>query len=163
MRIIGLIGFLVLSAVAQAAKLDKAVYPNANIYLEPASRSTFGYAKVIREYCPGGGRGLIHFLGLDGNLIRIRKTWPTYLEVAPGQREFEMEYLGTSGSIWGTWEGTGKVSANLEVGKTYVIRYQRMATDAFRVWVEPYTGFEKVDMNTVFCEQSPFPDTSLHQ
>lgn len=163
MRVLGLLCGLSLSTLAQAAKPDQAIYPNANTYREPASRSSPGYAKIIREYCPGGGRGLIHFLGLDGNSIRIRKTWPTYLEVAPGRRELEMEFMGTSTRIWDTWQGTGTASIEMEAGKSYIVRYQRMAADAFRTWIEPYPGFDTVDMHTVVCDQPPFPDTSLHQ
>jgi hypothetical protein len=161
----GLCLLLISVGPAFAAKLDPAIYPNANIYRDPAMASSTraGFAKVIREYCPGFGRGLVHFLNVDGQLIRLRKTWPTYLELAPGQHHLEMEFQGTASSIWGTWQGIGEVNAEFEPGKTYVVRYQRTATDAFRVWVEQFEGFESVDMTTTMCKQSEFPDKGLHQ
>lgn len=163
MRILWLALLALTAGGVHAAKPDPSVYPNANIYRETAITASTGYAKVIREHCPGGGRGLIHFLDLDGQRIRIPKTWPTYLELAPGHRDFVMEFMGTASSIWGTWQGTGKTEADLEAGKTYVIRYRRTATDSFRVWVEAYDGYDAVDMHTVFCQQPEFADKRLHQ
>lgn len=163
MRITWLALLALTAGGVNAAKPDPAVYPNANTYREPGITAATGYAKVIREYCPGGGRGLIHFLNVDGNPIRIRKTWPTYLELRPGHHEFEMEFMGTASSIWGTWQGTGKVEADLQAGMTYIVRYLRTATDSFRVWVEGYDGFDAVDMHTVFCAQPEFADKRLHQ
>lgn len=165
MRIIGFALLWMAVATVHAAKPDSAVYPNANSYRDPAISLApqLGYAKVIREYCPGQGRGQIHFLEVDGRLIRIRKTWPTYLELAPGHHGLGMEFIGPATSIWGTWQGVGETSADFESGKAYVVRYQRTATDAFRVWIEAYDGFESVDMNTVSCKQPAYPDPRLHQ
>ncbi|MFZ5635631.1 MAG: hypothetical protein ACOY82_03495 [Pseudomonadota bacterium] len=120
---------------------------------------------MLREFCPGEGRGLIHFLEVDGRNIRIPRTWPTYLELAPGAHRLGMEFKGTASSIWATWEGPGEVSVELEAGKVYLVRYRRTAADAFRVWVEPLDGvsFESVDISTSICRQPPFPDPSLHR
>lgn len=163
MRFSGILCCAMLASSVQAAKPDPAIYPNANIYRDPSIDAASGYAKVIREYCPGFGRGLIHFLNLDGKLIRIRKTWPTYLELSPGEHRLGMEFIGTANDIWSTWNGEADVVANFESGKTYAVRYQRTATDRFRVWIEEYQGFESIDMATSLCEQSEFPDKGLHQ
>ena len=165
MRIPGLILLVTAASLAHAAKPDPAVYPNANIYRDPAiaSASQAGFAKVIREFCPGQGRGQIHFLEVDGKLIRIRKTWPTYLELAPGQHRFGLEFMAPASDIWSSWNGNAEVSAELEAGKTYLVRYQRAAVDAFRVAITEYAGFASVDMSTQVCEQAPFPDPRVHQ
>lgn len=153
--------------VAQAAKPDPAIYPSPNVYRDPALRADAraGFAKLVREFCPGEGRGLIHFLEVDGRNIRVHRTWPTYLELAPGGHRLGMEFKGTASSFWATWEGMGEVSAELEAGKVYLVRYRRTAADAFRVWLEPLDDapFETVDVSTSVCRQSPFPDPSLHQ
>ena len=153
--------------VAQAAKPDPAIYPSPNVYRDPALRADpqHGFAKLVREFCPGEGRGLIHFLEVDGRNIRIRRTWPTYLELAPGSHRLGMEFKGPATSIWATWDGVGNVAAELEAGKAYLVRYRRTAKDAFRVWLEPLAGipFETVGVSTSVCSQSPFPDPSLHQ
>lgn len=152
---------------AQAAKPDPAIYPSPNVYRDPALRADpqAGFAKLVREFCPGEGRGLIHFLEVDGRNIRIRRTWPTYLELSPGSHRLSMEFKGPATSIWATWEGVGEVSAELEAGKVYLVRYRRTAKDAFRVWLEPLADmpFEAVGVSTSVCDQSPFPDPSLHQ
>lgn len=163
MRYLGFGLLLCMSFSAHSAKPDPAVYPNPNIYRDPAIAGSGAYAKVIREYCPGGGRGLIHFLNVDGNLIRIRKTWPTYLELAPGRHRLEMEFIGTASDIWSTWNGTAEIATDFEPGKSYIVRYRRNATDSFSVWVEAYDGFETVDMSTVSCMQPDYPDKRLHQ
>lgn len=163
MRYLGFGLLLCVSFSAHSAKPNPAVYPNANIYRDPAIAGSGVYAKVIREYCPGGGRGLIHFLNVDGNLIRIRKTWPTYLELAPGQHRLEMEFIGTASDIWSNWNGTAEIATDFEAGKSYIVRYRRNATDAFNVWIEAYDGFEAVDMGTISCGQLDYPDKSLHQ
>jgi hypothetical protein len=152
------------AASAHAAKPDPAIYPNANIYLEPASRLDPGkVAKVVREYCPGLGRGLIHFFGVDGTPIRIRGTWPTYLELAPGPRTLQMEFIGPDTSIYRRWTGQHAIQANLEAGKAYVVRYRRTATDTFAVWVEPLQDAASTGFSTSVCHQAEYPDPSLHQ
>ncbi len=165
MRLIGLVILTFLVSSVVLAKPDRLVYPNSNSYRDPAiaNDAAQGYVKVIREYCPGGGRGLIHFLNVDGKLIRIRGTWPTYLELAPGEHRLGMEFMGTATDIWSTWQGVAEVPFKFESGHAYVIRYHRTATDAFRVWVEEIEGFEVVNMATVLCEQAEFPDKGLHQ
>ena len=165
MRASGFLLLMLLACPVEAAKLDSTIYPNANFYRDPAIavNPSLGYSKVIREYCPGFGRGLIHFLNVDDQLIRIRKTWPTYLELAPGRRRIDMEFMGTASDIWGSWQGSAEVDADFAPGKTYVMRYQRVATDAFRVWVEEFDGFDAVSMATVTCKQPEYPDKSLHQ
>jgi len=156
---------LMAASVAYAAKPDPAVYPNANIYRDPAIAKApqAGFAKVIREFCPGMGRGQIHFLELDGQLIRIRKTWPTYLELAPGKHRFGLEFIGTASDVWSTWNGKADVSADLEAGKSYIVRYQRTAVDAFRTAITVFDGFDTVGLATSVCEQAPFPDVRVHQ
>ena len=165
MRIPGVFLLLMAASAAYAAKPDPAVYPNANIYRDPAIAKApqAGFAKVIREFCPGMGRGQIHFLELDGQLIRIRKTWPTYLELAPGKHRFGLEFIGTASDVWSTWNGKADVTAELEAGKTYLVRYQRTAVDAFRTAITDFDGFDSVGLATAVCEQGPFPDTRVHQ
>lgn len=149
----------------RAARPDPAVYPTANHYRDPAiAASADGrYAKVLREFCPGGGRGLIHFLDVDGRPIRVKRTWPTYLELAPGARRLTLEFKGTASSVFASWEGVGDAEAVLEAGKVYLVRYERTATDRFRVWLEPADiAFDSADQQTSLCLQAPFADTSLH-
>jgi hypothetical protein len=152
---------------AHAAKPDPAVYPNANIYRDPAIAHApqAGFAKVIREFCPGQGRGQIHFLELDGKLIRIRKTWPTYLELAPGQHRIGLEFMAPASDIWSSWNGKAEVTAELEAGKTYLVRYQRTAVDAFRTLITPFPDFDAVDQTTQICVQArpPMPESRVHQ
>jgi hypothetical protein len=163
MRRLCLLVALLAAASAHAAKPGPALYPNANIYLEPASRQVPGnVAKLVREYCPGQGRGLIHFFGLDGTPIRIRGTWPTYLELAPGPRTLEMEFIGTDSSIYRRWTGKHAVQANLEAGKAYLVRYRRAATDLFTVWIEPLEDAASVGPATTLCLQPAYPDPRLH-
>lgn len=152
------------AGAALAAKPDSSVYPNANVYRDPAiAAGQVGYTKVLREFCPGGGRGLVHFLTLDGRPIRVPRTWPTYLELAPGPHRLGMEFIGTADNIWDSWQGSGEVSGELEAGKAYVVRYQRTAVDEFRVWLEPVPSFEDADMATTICHQAEFPDQAYHQ
>lgn len=165
MRIPGLILFVTAASLAHAAKPDPAVYPNPNIYRDPAIAKAphAGFAKVIREFCPGQGRGQIHFLEVDGQLIRIRKTWPTYLELSPGVHRFGLEFMAPSNDIWSSWNGKTELSAELEAGQTYLIRYQRTADDAFRAAVVPYKEFDTVGLSTQICDQLPFPDPKVYQ
>ncbi|WP_297799060.1 hypothetical protein [Arenimonas sp. GDDSR-1] len=165
MRILGFIFIVSAASLAHAAKPDPAVYPNPNIYRDPAIARTpgQGFAKVIREFCPGQGRGQIHFLEVDGQLIRIRKTWPTYLELAPGHHRLSLEFMAPASDIWSSWNGKADVSADIEAGKTYLIRYQRTAVDAFRVAIVPYPQFDGVGLSTQVCDQLPFPDVGVHQ
>lgn len=152
------------AGAALAAKPDPSVYPNANVYRDPAiAAGDGGYAKVLREFCPGGGRGLVHFLTLDGQPIRVPRTWPTYLELAPGPHRLGMEYIGTADNIWDSWQGTGEASGEMEAGKAYVVRYQRTAADRFRVWLEPVPDAENAGMATTICLQAEFPDKAYHQ
>ena len=149
----------------RAARPDPAVYPTANHYRDPAiAASADGrYAKVLREFCPGGGRGLIHFLDVDGHPIRVKRTWPTYLELAPGPHRLTMEFKGTASSVFAAWEGVGDAEAVLEPGKVYLVRYARTATDRFRVWLEPADiAFDSAGQQTNLCLQAPFPDPALH-
>lgn len=149
----------------RAARPDPAVYPTANHYRDPAiAASADGrYAKVLREFCPGGGRGLIHFLEVDGHPIRAKRTWPTYLELAPGARRLTMAFKGTASSLFASWEGVGDAEAVLEAGKVYLVRYERTATDRFRVWLEPADiAFDVAGQQTSLCLQLPFADSSLH-
>jgi hypothetical protein len=156
---------LVATGAAWAAKPDPAVYPNANTYRDPAiaAAPSAGYAKVLREHCPGAGRGLVHFLEVDGQSIRPRRTWPTYLELAPGAHTLGMEFIGTASNLWDRWEGRGDVRGEFEAGKAYVVRYQRTAVDAFRVWLEPLPDFGSASMATPICRQDAFPDKAYHQ
>ena len=167
MRISGLILLLAAVSSADAAKPDPAVYPNANIYRDPAIAKSpqAGFAKVIREFCPGQGRGQIHFLELDGRLIRISKTWPTYLELAPGQHRFGLEFMAPASDVWSSWNGKAEVTADLESGKTYLVRYQRTDVDAFRTQITPYPDFDAVDQTTQVCVQPrpPAPESRVQQ
>ena len=156
---------LVAAGAARAAKPDPAVHPNANTYRDPAivAAPSAGYAKVLREHCPGAGRGLVHFLQVDGQSIRPRRTWPTYLELAPGEHTLGMEFIGTASNIWDRWEGRGNVRGEFEAGKAYIVRYQRTAADAFRVWIEPLPDFDLAGPATSTCRQDAFPDKAYHQ
>ena len=152
------------AGVAAAAKPDPRVYPNANIYRDPAiAAMPGGYAKVLREFCPGGGRGLVHFLNLDGQLIRVPRTAPTYLELAPGTHRLGMEFIGTANNIWDSWQGVGEVSGMFEAGQAYIVRYQRTAVDAFRIWLEPVPDFDSAGLASQICQQDEFPDKAYHQ
>ena len=154
---------LLVAGAAHAAKPDPAVYPNANFYREPGSLQVpGGPAKLVREHCPGLGRGLIHFFGVDGTPIRIRGTWPTYLELAPGQRSVQMEFIGTGSGIFRQWRGQQALMAGLEAGKSYVVRYRRTATDVVAIWVEPLEGVDSVGVSTSVCFQPEYPDQRLH-
>ncbi|MFY2764565.1 hypothetical protein [Arenimonas sp. MALMAid1274] len=148
---------VVLVAPAAAAPLDREIYPNASVYREPGVTALpgNGLAKVIRESCPGQARGMIHFLNLDGRLIRVRKTWPIYLELAPGERSLEMEYLAPSSRGAGQWSGTVTVRASLQAGTAYVVRYRRTAEDGVKAWLEPLPDFAGVGQLTEVCFQTP--------
>ena len=143
-----------LPALAAAGRPDPAVYPNANVYRDPAIAAGGGFAKVIREFCPGGGRGLVHFRMLDGHDIRVPKTWPTYLEVAPGPHRLGMEFKGPAATMQAQWQGDGDITADLAPGRAYLVRYERTGVDAFRVWLEPYEeAFDRVGQATSVCRQ----------
>lgn len=158
---------LAAACVAHAARPDPAIYPNANIYREPAAGALVpeGRARIIRESCPGGGRGLVHFLEVDGVNIRVRGTWPTYLELAPGKHVLDMEFKGPGSGPFGQWECDGNVELHAEAGRAYAVRYLRVGKDRFRVWVEAYAGepFESVGVSTAYCDHAPVADPRLHQ
>ncbi|MBN8261462.1 MAG: hypothetical protein J0L59_03980 [Xanthomonadales bacterium] len=154
-------------APVHAAKPDPARHPTPNTYrgagvgeLPPDGR-----AKVIREHCPGGGRGLVHFLEVDGQQIRVRGTWPTYLELAPGPHRLTMEFVGPDAGVRGTWKGDASVALDAVAGQVYVVRYRRVDIDGFRVWVEPFVaqGFAEVGVSTSYCDHPVYPDPRLHQ
>lgn len=153
--------------VAQAAKPDPALYPTPNTYRAPgvAMLPPEGRAKLIREHCPGGGRGLVHFLEVDGAGIRVRGTWPTYVELAPGPHRLLMECKGPAASLRGNWEGDAGITFDAEPGRAYVVRYLRTDVDRFRAWIEPYerVPFAEVGLATSHCDHPPYADPRLHK
>jgi hypothetical protein len=73
--------------------------------------------------------------------------------------------MAPASDIWSSWNGKAEVTAELEAGKTYLVRYQRTAVDAFRTLITPFPDFDAVDQTTQICVQArpPMPESRVHQ
>ena len=97
-------------------------------------------AEISREFCIGGGRGLIHFTALDGQRIGGAIGATAKLVVTPGRHTVEVLYLAPDSTIFARWEGAMRLTHDFEANSSYVLRYERTDIDRYRAWIEKWAG-----------------------
>ena len=112
-------------------------------------------AQVFREFCVGGGRGLIHFESLDGTNVQHNQVatggWPIKLVVMPGRHTVGVNYQAPDSSPFARWNGHTSLAHDFKAGKVYLLKYRRTSVDRYRAWFDILPLHGEVEATQVFC------------
>jgi hypothetical protein len=145
---------LLTPAILGLAACSSLSVPNTMEYVDPLAGPD--RAILVKEYCLGQGRGLVHFDGIDGNRFPAYKM--QRLQVQPGTRVVKLFYMAPGASF--NVEAHGElmsVTHDFAPNGAYIVRYRRTDPKHYRMWIEPIDPARAQTPNTV-CLQPAFED-----
>ena len=132
-------------------------------YIHPSiGESTAGsQVRILREFCAGEGRGLIHFEEYNG--VKTYKTLGdrtniNLLTVPSGTATVKVLYMGPDSSLFREWQNTFEFQYNFEPGKTYLVRYKRETESTVAYELKDISNYQNVSENSRLCEHEGFSD-----
>ena len=115
-------------------------------------------ATIVKEFCLGQGRGLVHFEGIDETKFKRLKVQK--IVASPGVHTIKVLYLAPGARF--DVGGAGVTSLTFEFAQrgTYIVRYRRTDPAHYKTWIEP---IDATQAQAAVCLAPPFEDSRYWQ
>ena len=115
---------------------------------------------IIKEFCPGKGRGLIHFDGYDQTTFKSFQILK--IVASPGKHTIRAIFMAPGSRFDVQGEGSSSLEYEFEPGGSYLVRYRRTDPDHYVAWIEPLDAALAQSSNPI-CLEPPFEDSRYWQ
>jgi len=115
-------------------------------------------ATVVKEFCIGQGRGLVHFEGIDETEFKRFKV--QRIVTSPGTHTIRVLYKAPGARFDIEGQGATNLTYEFAPGGTYIVRYRRTDPEHYKTWIEP---IDAAQAQTTICLAPPFDDPSYWQ
>ena len=117
-------------------------------------------ATIVKEFCLGKGRGLIHFDGYDQ--AKFKPLTVQKIVASPGKHAISVIFRAPGSRFDLEQEGSRTLEYEFAPGGSYLVRYRRTDPDHYVAWIEPLDLAQAQSPNPI-CLEPPFEDSRYWQ